>query len=63
MKSADVVQLFNTIGLGATVDVIPGHLPETVQQTSPGVASQVATGPVVGPPGPVVGQPAPTRVR
>ena len=63
MKSTDVVQLFNTIGLGATVDVIPGHLPETVQQTAPVVASQVAPGPVVGPPGPFVGPPAPTRVR
>jgi hypothetical protein len=52
MKSADVVQVFNTIGLGVTVDIIPGHLPETMQQTAPIVASQVATGPIVGPPGP-----------
>jgi lipoprotein-anchoring transpeptidase ErfK/SrfK len=52
MKSADVVQLFNTIGLGATVDIIPGHLPETIQQTAPVVASQAVTGPIVGPPNP-----------
>ncbi len=36
MKSADVVQVFNTIGLGATVDIIPGSLPETVQEVCPG---------------------------
>ena len=52
MRSADVVQLFNTIGLGATVDIIPGHLPETIQQTAPAVATQVMTGPIVGPSSP-----------
>ena len=52
MKSADVVQLFNTIGLGATVDIIPGHLPETIQPTAPVVATQVVTGPIVGPSSP-----------
>jgi lipoprotein-anchoring transpeptidase ErfK/SrfK len=50
MKSADVVQVFNTVGLGATVDVIPGSLPETVQQAVPGVEYQVASRPIVSPP-------------
>jgi hypothetical protein len=35
MKSADVVRVFNTIGLGATVEIIPGSLPETAQQAAP----------------------------
>jgi hypothetical protein len=52
MKSADVVQLFNTIGLGATVDIIRGHLPEIIQHTAPAVATQVMTGPIVGPSSP-----------
>jgi lipoprotein-anchoring transpeptidase ErfK/SrfK len=52
MKSADVVQVFNTIGLGATVDIIPGSLPEQVQQAAAVVGPQVASGPIVGPPGP-----------
>jgi hypothetical protein len=52
MKSADVVQLFNTIGLGATVDIIPGHLPETIQPTAQAVATQVVTGPIVDPSSP-----------
>jgi L,D-transpeptidase-like protein len=42
MRSTDVVQVFDTIGLGATVDIIPGSLPETVQQAAA----------VAGPPGP-----------
>jgi lipoprotein-anchoring transpeptidase ErfK/SrfK len=52
MKSADVVQVFNTIGLGSTVDIIPGSLPELVQQAAPIVGSQIASPPLVGPPGP-----------
>jgi len=52
MKSADVVQVFNTIGLGATVDIIPGSLPEVVQQAVPVVGPQVSSRLIVGPPGP-----------
>lgn len=60
MKSADVVQVFNTIGLGSTVDIIPGSLPELVQQAVPIVGSQVASPPPVGPPSPpLVGPPGP----
>jgi lipoprotein-anchoring transpeptidase ErfK/SrfK len=50
MKSVDVVQVFNTIGLGATVDIIPGSLPETEQEVAAGVAYQVASRPIVSPP-------------
>lgn len=45
MKSVDVVQVFNTVGLGATVDIIPGSLPETVEQAAPVVATQIASQP------------------
>src|SRR5271165_1079790 len=50
MKSADVVQVFNTIGLGSTVDIIPGSLPELVQQAAPSVGAQVMSPQVAGPP-------------
>jgi L,D-transpeptidase catalytic domain len=52
MKSADIVQVFNTIGLGATVDITPGSLPERVQQAAATVGPQVANQLIVGPPGP-----------
>ncbi len=52
MKSADIVQVFDTIGLGATVDITPGALPEQVQQAAAIVGPQVASPPIVGPPGP-----------
>jgi hypothetical protein len=47
MKSVDVVQVFNTIGPGATVDIIPGSLP--VQQEAFASESQVAGQPLVTP--------------
>jgi hypothetical protein len=28
MRSADVLQLFNTVGVGARVDILPGRLPD-----------------------------------
>ena len=58
MKSADVVQVFNTIGLGSTVDIIAGSLPELVQQAAPSVGAQVMSPQVAGPPGP-----SPTAAR
>ncbi len=58
MKSADVVQVFKTIGLGSTVDIIPGSLPELVQQTAPSVGTQVMSPQVAGPP-----DPPPTAAR
>jgi len=50
MKSADVVRVFETIGLGATVDIIPGSLPETIQQATPSVGSEVPSRPPDNPP-------------
>src|SRR6202035_3837967 len=49
MKSADMLRVFNAIGVGATVDIIPGSLPlpETAQQPAPAAGSQVANGPMV----------------
>src|SRR6202011_5445045 len=52
MKSSDVVQVFNTIGLGSTVDIIPGSLPELVQQAASSVGAQVTSPQVAGPPEP-----------
>lgn len=39
MRSADVLHLFNTVGVGARVDILPGPLPD------PRPAPQVAAGP------------------
>src|SRR5271165_1190541 len=58
MKSADVVQVFNTIGLGSTVDIIPGSLPELAQQAASSVGAQVMSPQVAGPP-----EPPPTAAR
>jgi lipoprotein-anchoring transpeptidase ErfK/SrfK len=58
MKSADVVQVFNTIGLGSTVDIIPGSLPDLVQQAASSVGAQVTSPQVAGPP-----EPPPTAAR
>src|ERR1700676_942132 len=46
MKSADMLRVFNAIGVGATVDIIPGSLPEP-QEPAP-----VGSAPMVGPPPP-----------
>jgi hypothetical protein len=50
MKSADVLTVFNAIGIGATVDIIPGSLPESAQLPAP--KAQLVSGPMVGPPPP-----------
>jgi hypothetical protein len=50
MKSADVLTVFNAIGIGATVDIIPGSLPESAQLPAP--KAQLISGPTVGPPPP-----------
>ena len=42
MRSTDVMQLFNTVGLGARVDILPGPLPD------PRPAPQVAANPTSG---------------
>jgi L,D-transpeptidase catalytic domain len=51
MKSADLLRVFNTIGVGAIVDIIPGSLPE-LQQPAPAVKAPVGSAPMVGPPPP-----------
>jgi lipoprotein-anchoring transpeptidase ErfK/SrfK len=56
MRSADVLRIFNAIGVGALVDIIPGSLPDSSQPPSAAAASaQVAKGPIVGPPPPPSG--------
>jgi hypothetical protein len=50
MKSADVLRVFNTIGVGATVDIIPGALPDSVQKPSATPQAPVVNSPIVGPP-------------
>jgi hypothetical protein len=49
MKSADMLRVFNAIGVGATVDIIPGSLPESVQQPVPVARTPVGSGPIVEP--------------
>jgi len=39
MRSCDVKELFEIVGLGATVDVIPGSLPDMPKQTAPAPAA------------------------
>jgi L,D-transpeptidase catalytic domain len=55
MKSADMLRVFNAIGVGATVDIIPGSLPETLQQPVSAPKAQAAGGSTVGPPPPPPG--------
>jgi hypothetical protein len=52
MRSADVLRVFNAIGVGATVDIIPGSLPDTPQQAAPATTAPVVNAPIVGPPPP-----------
>lgn len=56
MKSADVLKVFNAIGVGTIVDIIPGSLPDT-RQPAPAGKAQIANAPIVGPPSP--GAPTP----
>jgi lipoprotein-anchoring transpeptidase ErfK/SrfK len=56
MRSSDVLRVFNSIGVGASVDIIPGSLPNYPEaQPTPVVPVQVASAPVVGPPAPAAG--------
>jgi lipoprotein-anchoring transpeptidase ErfK/SrfK len=56
MRSSDVLRVFNAIGVGALVDIIPGSLPNYPQpQPTPVGPVQVASAPVVGPPAPAAG--------
>jgi lipoprotein-anchoring transpeptidase ErfK/SrfK len=59
MRSVDVLRVFNAIGIGAIVDIIPGSLPEPPGQSAPAPKAQVVNVPAVGPPAPT---PAPQAV-
>jgi hypothetical protein len=52
MRSVDVLRVFNAIGVGATVDIIPGSLPDTLQQPAPPPNPQAVSDAIVGPPAP-----------
>jgi lipoprotein-anchoring transpeptidase ErfK/SrfK len=52
MRSMDVLRVFNAIGVGATVDIIPGSLPDTPQQPAPTPKAQLVNAPIVGPSAP-----------
>lgn len=49
MRSVDVLRVFSAIGVGATVDIIPGSLPDAPRQPVPAPNPQFANAPVVGP--------------
>ena len=57
MKSADVLRVFNTVGVGAAVDIIPGSLPDTPRPPAPADKTRIANASEVGPSSP--GAPAP----
>jgi hypothetical protein len=48
MKSADVARVFNVIGVGATVDIIPGSLPDFHPHAASTPQAQAAAPPPVG---------------
>jgi lipoprotein-anchoring transpeptidase ErfK/SrfK len=52
MRSVDVLRVFNAIGVGATVDIIPGPLPDTPQQPAAPPKAALVSAPTVGPPAP-----------
>ncbi len=52
MRSVDVLRVFNAIGVGATVDIIPGSLPDTPQPQAPAPKAEVVSAPTVGTPAP-----------
>jgi lipoprotein-anchoring transpeptidase ErfK/SrfK len=52
MRSVDVLTVFNAVGVGATVDIIPGSLPASPAQPAPAPETQLQNAPIVGPPPP-----------
>jgi lipoprotein-anchoring transpeptidase ErfK/SrfK len=52
MRSMDMLTVFNAIGVGATVDIIPGSLPEPSPQPAPAPKAQLQNAPIGGPPPP-----------
>jgi hypothetical protein len=58
MRSADIVALFGSIGVGASVDIIPGPLPDTPQTPPQPPENPSANHEIVGPPAPSTSQQA-----
>jgi hypothetical protein len=58
MKSKDIVALFGLIGLGASVEIIPGSLPDTPEAPPQSPAIPSVNRDIVGPPAPSPSQPA-----
>jgi hypothetical protein len=56
MRSLDMMRVFNAVGVGATVDIIPGSLPDSPAPSPVPPAStpkaQLVNAPIVGPPAP-----------
>jgi lipoprotein-anchoring transpeptidase ErfK/SrfK len=52
MKSVDMLRVFDAVGVGATVDIIPGPLPDALPQPAPAPKAEIVSAPVVGPPPP-----------
>jgi hypothetical protein len=50
MKSKDIIVLFSSIGVGASVDIIPGQLPDTPQAPPQPPANPAVNRDIVGPP-------------
>ena len=46
MKSVDMLRVFNAVGVGATVDIIPGSLPDSL---APASNPHVVSGPIASP--------------
>ena len=61
MKSLDVLRVFNAIGVGATVDIIPGSLPDSPQQLLRRPKLNLRARPMVEPPPPPSALAASTR--
>jgi len=61
MKSADIVHLFRSIGVGARVEIIPGPLPDTPQIAPRSPTNPAINREIVGPPAPSQSQAAAPR--
>jgi hypothetical protein len=55
MKSADMLRVFNAVGVGAMVDIIPGSLPDLPPGPAPVATAHVANVSIVSPPSPPPG--------
>ena len=58
MRSTDILAIFGAIGVGASVDIIPGSLPDTPQMPAKPPANPGVNRDIVGPPAPSPAQQA-----